>query len=214
MQEREDRRRGDAWGREVNDADFNARLQLALVEQQELLRADPKRNLSDPTLPVSRLFGELDIEQDRQKFEAGDKWALLAAVRECARCSIPMPDWLATAFILAYDGVLNCRIGSWDEAFGRPFPKGTHLAAKRKRRTKAPAVWLAVRKATDAGEPLDEGLFERVGKKLGLGKTQTAEFYYSQKAFWETAISPEIAALLEPHRVPQESKKLRNYKKG
>lgn len=42
-----------------------------------------------------------------------------------------MPDWLASAFLRRYDAVLNCRIGTWDEAFGAAQPRGKHLSTLR-----------------------------------------------------------------------------------
>ncbi|MBK7745248.1 MAG: site-specific integrase [Betaproteobacteria bacterium] len=53
---------------------------------------------------------ELDLE--RQRFEAGDGMALLAAIRKCANHNLAMPAWVADAFIerygsRAYSAVVN-----------------------------------------------------------------------------------------------------------
>lgn len=150
----------------------------------ELLASDPSRDISDPTLPVHRLAAIERIESERARYEAGDSVALLGAIRECACHEMPLPDWAARAFIRGYDQVLNCRAGSWDEVFGRPYPKGTHLAALRKRRLNRIRVILAVRKAREDGRAIDVSLFEAIGLSLGLGKSLAAELYYEAKKRW------------------------------
>jgi hypothetical protein len=161
--------------------EFRTAYDAASSEQEAILRADPTRNRADPTLPVSQLFGRLSLEEERERFAAGDRVALLAAVRECARCGLPMPEWVAAAFIRSYDQVLNCRVKSWDEAFGAPFPKGSHLNALRKRRKLRIFVHSAVldRVRRDPSTPIDKGLFESVGEEFSIGASLAEELYYS-----------------------------------
>lgn len=161
--------------------EFRAAYDAAASEQDAILRADPTRHRADPTLPVSQFFGRLWLEQEQERFAAGDRGALLAAVRECARCGLPMPEWVAAAFIRSYDQVLNCRVKSWDEAFGAPFPKGSHLNALRKRRKLRVFVHSAVidRVQRDPSTPIDKGLFESVGEEFNIGASQAEELYYS-----------------------------------
>jgi hypothetical protein len=124
------------------------------------------------------------IELERPAIQNGDGFALLACVAECARFGVALPDWLADRFVHAYESVLNCEVGSWDEAFGgRPYPKGKHLAALRKRREKMHAIWHAVEVARqiNPGIPLGASLFEAVGKQLGIGKTLAESYYYESK---------------------------------
>ncbi len=168
----------------MNPEEFRAAYEAAAAEEEAILRADPARHRADPTLPVSQLFGRLSLEEERERFTAGDRVALLAAVRECARCGLPMPDWVASAFIRSYDQVLNCRVKSWDEAFGKPFPKGKHVEALRQRRELRFAVGLAVldRVKRDPSTPIDKGLFEVVSEEFGIGASQAEELYYSAVA--------------------------------
>ncbi len=165
----------------MNPEEFRAAYEAAAAEEAAILHADPTRQRGDPTLPVSQLFGRLFLEEERAKFASGDRVALLAAVRECARCGLPMPEWVASAYIRSYDQVLNCRVKSWDEAFGQPFPKGSHINALRKRRELRFAVGLAVldRVKRDPSTPIDKGLFEVVGEEFGIGASQAEELYYS-----------------------------------
>lgn len=72
----------------------------------------------------------------KDKVLAGDGFAVLDAVSRCARSNLLMPDWLAVAFIQRYDQVLNARVGSWDEAFGAPYPDRARLATARLKRRK------------------------------------------------------------------------------
>lgn len=121
------------------------------------------------------------IERLRETFEAGDSVALLAAIRECARCELPLPPWAARAYIAAYDQVLNCRVKTWDEAFGAAFPKGANLNAQRKRRNLRFTVHHAVLSSIqrDPETPIDAGLFETIGERFGVGKTEAENLYRS-----------------------------------
>jgi hypothetical protein len=73
------------------------------------------------------------LEEERARYNAGDMAALFGALRVCANHDLVMPEWVSRAFIRGYDKVLTCRAGSWDEAFGAPYPKGFHLVGTRKR---------------------------------------------------------------------------------
>lgn len=163
-----------------DDGDIAA-MEAAMRETDAILAADPSRSFADPTLPVFQCAGRMMLEDERARFEAGDKNALLGAVRTCAQHGLVMPDWLASAFIRGYDQVLNLRTGSWDDAFGKPIPKGAHLAALRKKRAKTPAVWLAIQDAKRQGCAIDMKLFDEIGARLGLGKTLVAEYFYGTK---------------------------------
>jgi hypothetical protein len=121
----------------------------------------------------------IEIERMRPEILGGDGFAMLAAIYKCANRDLVMPEWLAREFIRRYYLVLSCRADSWDDAFGRPYPKNARLHALRKQRELKPAVWLEVQ-AILHREPetaIDAQLFERVGAKLHLGKTLTEKYY-------------------------------------
>jgi len=163
---------------------MNARKRIEDATRETLQKLKDGADVTDPSLPVWKVDAELVLESERQRFEQGDGMALLAAVRVCANHDMPLPAWASKAYISAFDAVLNCRAESWDEAFGRPFKKGKHLHALRKRRTMQRKVWLAVRHAHEHdGASIDVSLFEKVGKKLHLGKTQTSGLYYEAERF-------------------------------
>jgi len=77
--------------------------------------------------------------------------------------------------------VLNCRIGSWDDAFGRPYPKGTQIAAMRRRRTQRLAVYNTVMDIIEREPetPIDNGLWERVAEQLNISAGEVNRLYYS-----------------------------------
>lgn len=150
-------------------------------ETEAILAANPKRDVADPTLPIYRHLARASIEAEEKRFAGGDRAALMAAIRICATHNLAMPDWVARAFIRSYDDVLRCAVSSWDDAFGRPTPKGSHLNARRKRRLFAPLVRMEVARLHEGGAPIGEAMFEQVGKKFGLGKTLTASFYYGTR---------------------------------
>ena len=125
------------------------------------------------------------LEGYRERFEAGDPLALLDAIKVCAENRITMPHWLARGFSAAYDKVITFGVGSLDEAFGRPHPKGAHLNALRKKRARAWRVWRAVELAHRAGANIDEALFTDVGKEFAIGKTLASEYYYEFAKFIE-----------------------------
>ena len=116
----------------------------------------------------------------RRAFEAGDRSSLLAAIRVCARSGLPLPDWASTAYIRAFDEVRNAEALSWDEVFGRPYPKGIHRNAERKRGRLRRVIAHRVKaiRASEPGTPIDEALFERVGAEFHIGKTLASELYY------------------------------------
>ena len=139
-------------------------------------------SLADPTRPLFLFLAFRFLEDCEAEYkDTNSGRAILRAIRRCANCDIVMPEWLAQAYISRYDKVVNCQVDRWDDAFDKPFPKGAHLSALRKKRKSDMAVWVAVRERLDM-EPdtaIDKGLFEEIGKPLGLGATLTEEFYYS-----------------------------------
>jgi hypothetical protein len=137
---------------------------------------------SGPDLPLYQWSAMHDLEALKEQFEAGDHFALLLAIRKCANHDLVMPDWVARNFIRRCDQVLGCRQKSWDEAFGQPYPKGTHIASLRRNRELRLAVWLRIREIIRTESvAIDDGLFHRVGKEFGISKTIANKLYYEAK---------------------------------
>jgi hypothetical protein len=104
----------------------------------------------------------------RRDFEAGHREVLLATIYACLEFRRPMPEWLQVAFRDAYEAAQQFKIRSWDDVFGRPVPKGKHLA------TESRNLWLRhyvigrvkALKAADPTTPIDKNLFEKIGREL------------------------------------------------
>lgn len=179
-------------------------LNVARDETRRILVLEPSR-IADPTLPIYRYQAGLDFVTLGERFSKGDRGALFSAIRVASVHGLPLPAWAAEAFVRGYNQVLNCRIDSWDEAFGKPFRKGAHLSALRKKRESRMAVLLAVQEAIENDETICSELFERVGRPLGLGKTLTEEFYYEAlKLFPYMGKRPTIPS---PKPLPRKRKK-------
>jgi hypothetical protein len=151
---------------------------------------------SDPTGPLFRWDALQTLEEIRTRYENGDDYALMLAIRMCANHDLVMPEWVAKAYIRAFDTVNGYRAKSWDDVFGHPLPKNAQLAALRKKRMKAAKVWTEVNKRHKAGAPIDDLLFASVGKKLGLGVTLTKEYYAAWARRIEAGLPPVVQALL------------------
>ena len=121
------------------------------------------------------------VEALRTTVQAGDGLALLRAVAACARFGIPCPDWLAAQFCEAVDLVSDARVGTWNEAFGRPYPAFARIDVERQTRN---LVVLVHRLVWDAcihrGAVVDLQLFEEISEMPGVnaGATKVREAYY------------------------------------
>lgn len=142
-----------------------------------------------PNSPIFQWFAAQEINKVRESIDTCDGFAVLAAIRKCVTRGLVAPEWLAYEFNRRFDSVLNCRAKSWDDplAFGLPFKKGSNLNALRKKRNLMFAVWSEVNRKLVESEsmPIDEYLFEIVGKKFYIGKTLTGEYYYAAKKYFK-----------------------------
>ena len=117
----------------------------------------------------------------RRSFEAGDKSVLLWTINTCLELRRPIPEWLRAAFLEAYEAADRFEIRSWEEVFGRPVPKSTHLKP-RKRDAALPLIILEhVEALKRAGRKVDKDLFKEVGKEWGINATRASEIYYTER---------------------------------
>lgn len=155
------------------------------------------------------------VEMARKNFEQGNNAELLRAIVVCGDSGIPLPPWVVKAIGVAYRKARDLEIRSWDEVFGRPVPKGTHVASARKKPLQQLVVRLAVDESRCAGEAVDEALFEEVGKRLGMGKTKASKLYYSKLTGPNDQVVRPVVKLQSVEvkwRVPRISKNSRKYK--
>jgi len=146
------------------------------LEEQERAAADGK-DWADPDGPLWQWIGLQELKAARASYDSGDKLALLRAVSLCAQHSLVMPDWLAVQFLARYRKVTRVRVGSWDEAFGRPFKKGTHISQARLRLEKRFLVHNRIRTLHADGRSINEDLFDEVATELGVSRTVCKELW-------------------------------------
>ncbi len=152
----------------------------AMSETEKL----PQAEMHKPNAPIFRWQAMRWLEAYEKEFKKQKNgFAVLAGVRVCAQADLIMPDWLARAFVARYNKVLNCHVGSWDDAFDRPYPKGVHLSALHKRRHKKIPAYIAVKKYLEENPEaaINKKLFNAIGKSLGLGGTLVGEYYYDDE---------------------------------
>lgn len=119
------------------------------------------------------------LEVLKEIFEGGGKWALLDAIYHCLLMKRPLPEWLRAAFLHTYEARARFEIRSWDEVFGGPVPKSTHLETK-KRHAELRLVIIQRVEALKAETPIDKDLFEQIGEELGISGTTVSEIYYDK----------------------------------
>jgi len=100
-------------------------------------------------------------------YKAGNKRALIIMIGACGLKGWRIPKWV-TDIIMGADNYAACgELKSWDEVFGKP---PTLKQARRVRDwDNKHRVLHKVLKAGAKGESIDDLLFGRVGKKLGIG---------------------------------------------
>jgi hypothetical protein len=80
-------------------------------------------------------------------------------------------------FVDTYQKQANGEFKSWDQAFGKPVTKSHRLRQKRDTDSLG-KISSMVAAARSKGEPIDNALFEKIGRDLGLGgATRVKELY-------------------------------------
>ncbi len=121
-------------------------------------------------------FAQL-VDKRRKAFEGGNGKALFDAIALCALTGQRLPPWAARAFRAGYEKVDSYEVGSWDEAFGKPYTKGTKLGAKRKEHLLRVDVYEAITEAM-AGGVKTPHVFRVVGAKFEIGSSKARDYYY------------------------------------
>jgi hypothetical protein len=129
---------------------------------------------------TDRYLAEI-LEILKERFEGGEKSALLYAIYHCLLMKRPLPEWLRLAFLHTYEAHGRFEIRSWDDVFDRPLPKGTHLKTEKRNAELRPLIIERVQALKDE-ESIDKGLFETIGKELGISGTTVSEIYYDERS--------------------------------
>lgn len=163
---------------------------------------------------VSRLVGASQLTENREFYEAHP----VDGMAHCAMHGLVAPDWLARKFLGGFYAVVNAKAGSWDEAFGAPFPKGTQLPAVRRRRRQRFEIALlatefvqmhpdlAMSRFWELFDPaaknragIDAGVSERASR-IGVSKSLAQELYAKAVERGETSHHDDVRRKLRPLR--------------
>lgn len=109
-----------------------------------------------------------NIKRLESHFVAGDTQALMLAIAIVMQHRLKPPEWVAAAYLRAYDEVQNGDANTWGDVLGHPFPKGRQPAAVRKERDLVFEVWLAIDESQehDPRPPIDDLLFDSIAEKI------------------------------------------------
>ena len=67
----------------------------------------------------------------------------------CARADFAMPRWLGDAYVKAWRKVhAMCESKSYDDVFGKPYPKGSHLSTIRDKKMYQSTVFLYIKRGS------------------------------------------------------------------
>ena len=95
---------------------------------------------------------------------------------------IPLPRWLADAFVKTFRDAKALKYRSWDDAFGRPRPKGAKEARGVYKELESP-IWLKARELHAKGQPFDDDMFHKISAELkihGATAATVKRIYYSK----------------------------------
>lgn len=118
----------------------------------------------------------------QQRYERGDKTAIMDALQWVVLYKKRTPEWLWAALFHAFARRMLYEIESWDEVFGPPFPKGKSRKVAWRNRTLTVPIYRRVKQLSAAGQPIDKGLFEQVGEYFGTSGTTASDIYYGYRA--------------------------------
>jgi hypothetical protein len=132
------------------------------------------------------------LESLRPRIEADtDGLAFMLAVAHCAMAGIPMPVWLAGELTRRVNRVFIGGATSWDDAFGKPWPKNRKVAAHvHRRRIVIPRVSAAIRAAVQANPAaaVDKDFWEGIGVEAGVSATAAENAYRASLRMFSPSI--------------------------
>lgn len=146
------------------------------------------------TAPLAQRHAAHEVLQNREACLAADGGCMvLECLRLCGANQLTPPGWLWDAFIQRHSQVTDAEVGTWDEAFGRPWPAHTRLKAVRERRRLKSKVHLAAWQLAvqEPGLAVNRDFFERISEMPGIPKSgATVErIYYEALADGLTSVA-------------------------
>lgn len=157
---------------------------------------------------------QVQSEVERLQVEClavGGGCATLRALHLCLLHGLSAPTWLAQEFSLRFLRVTDAHVGSWDEAFGRPWPKHTRLHVVRERRQLLrlvhSAVWEMACTPGPRGHwaPINRIMFDQIGERpnIAASGSKVERMYYEalRQGFPNVAELRAADLSSDPHRL-------------
>lgn len=117
-----------------------------------------------------------DVRAMLPAIRAGDGGKVLDAIALCMFHRLGVPLWLEDEYLRRYGAVTSGFARDWNDprAFGPAYPKGTNRAGIRAKVNDAPAAYRIACEllGADPQLPIDRALYEAIGERVGVGKTQ------------------------------------------
>jgi hypothetical protein len=126
---------------------------------------------SDQPDPLAQYQVAQEVLRSRQDcLEEDGGGAVLDAVARCMSSGLTAPKWLAEAFLQRHALVRAAEVGTWDDAFGGAWPKGTRLEVERQSIRLRRVVHAAVLRhlSADPTCPVNRKLFAAIGASDGV----------------------------------------------
>lgn len=130
---------------------------------------------------IDQMFDAIRREYER----SGDGEWLMMAATSCLMHDDPAPDWLKDAWRDAYARWQLWEARTLGEAFDVPDRPSDPRSFRRAQRMSdyAGMIYIAVNKRHEAGQPIDQQLFEEIAEGFDFGPTVAKELYYSLKDY-------------------------------
>lgn len=138
---------------------------------EALLARESQQATSALPDPLAQYHAAQEVLRARERCLAPDGGcAVLECLQRCLAHGLMPPHWLAQAYLERHARVAEALVGSWDQAFGPPWPARTRLATVRRHRALKKAIHAAVchRLAEDPRQPVNRDLFEQIGEMRGI----------------------------------------------
>ena len=113
----------------------------------------------------------------KSAYEAGHRQALWEIIVVCSLSGTPIPEWACEVFTGIDPHVKWGMIESWNEVFGKPREKARSVIKAKNSRT---SVYEMVQLLNAKGMPINDPMFELIGKHLGIGGQTTVKNLYRE----------------------------------
>lgn len=148
------------------------------AEEEYILNGGESWGINSPFLRWSSLH---KLDKYQLRYENGDKFALMLALRTCILYEFVMPEWVANSFLDAINRIADYEEKSWDDVFGRPNPKGARITDLRAKRLLEGKVYYKAMEIilNNPERAVHADLFDEVAEEFGIGRTAAEDYYRS-----------------------------------